>query len=339
MIDLSTDYLGLNLQSPLVASSSPVTKDLASLKRLEDAGAAAVVLPSLFEEQITAEGEALDRCLSQGAESSAEAQSYFPDFQSYGIGPKAYLDHVRRAKQALAIPVIGSLNGVSPGAWIRYAREIEQEGADALELNVYYLATSLDVHGAEIEERYCDLVKDLKAQVRIPVAVKLAPYFTSMANIAHRLDQAGADALVLFNRFYQPDFDVETLEVTPNLQLSTSDELRLRLHWVALLSAQIRPELAITGGIHIAEDVVKGIMAGAKVVMLTSALLRNGISYIAELEGKLVEWMGEHEYESVRQMRGALSAASVAEPEVFERANYLKVLGSYTLQPVDRRRG
>jgi dihydroorotate dehydrogenase (fumarate) len=337
MIDLSTEYLGLSLQSPLVASSSPLTKDVANLKRLEDAGAAAVVLPSLFEEQITAEAEALDQVLSQGADSSPEAQSYFPDFQSYGIGPKAYLDHVRRAKKALTIPVIGSLNGVSPGVWIRYAREIEQAGADALELNVFFLATSLEVGAQEIEERYCDLVRDLKANVRIPVAVKLAPYFTSMANMAHRLDQAGADALVLFNRFYQPDFDLEALEVTPNLTLSSSDELRLRLHWVALLSAQIRPELAITGGVHTAEDVVKGIMAGAKVVMLTSALLRNGVSYVSELAGRLVEWMGEHEYESVRQMRGALNVASAGQPEMFARANYLKVLGSYTLEASHRR--
>jgi dihydroorotate dehydrogenase (fumarate) len=338
MIDLSTEYLGLKLQNPLVASSSPLTKDLANLKRLEDAGAAAVVLPSLFEEQIAGEAEALDQVLRQGSEISAEAQSYFPDFQSYGIGPKAYLESIQRAKKALGIPVIGSLNGVSPGVWIHYAREMEQAGADALELNVYFLATRLDVDSQEIEQRYCDLVQDLKAQVRIPVAVKLGPYFTSMANMAHRLDRAGADALVLFNRFYQPDFDLEALEVTPNLKLSTSDELRLRLHWVALLSARIRPDLAITGGVHTAEDVVKGIMAGAKAVMLTSALLRHGISYLSELEGRLVEWMGEHEYESIRQMRGALNASAAAQPEVFARANYLKVLGSYNVEAAHLRR-
>jgi len=332
MIDLTTDYLGLRLQSPLVASSSPLTKDVANMKRLEDAGASAVVLPSLFEEQIVAEAEALDRFLSQGAESYAEAQSYFPDLEIYGMGPKAYLDILERAKKSLGIPIIGSLNGVSAGSWIRYAREIEQAGADALELNVFFLATSPEVDPHAIEQRYCDLVRELKSQVRIPVAVKLAPYFTSMANMAQRLDQAGADALVLFNRFYQPDFDLEALEVTPNLTLSTSEELRLRLHWVALLSPQIRPDLAITGGVHTAEDVVKGIMAGAKVVMLTSALLRHGPSYLAELAGRLVEWMGEHEYESVRQMRGALNAASVAQPETFSRANYMKVLGSYTLE-------
>ena len=338
MIDLATEYLGLSLQSPLVASSSPLTKDLASLKRLEDAGAAAVVLPSLFEEQISAEEEALDQFLSQGAESFPEAQSYFPEPPTYGMGAKAYLEHVARAKKNLQIPVIASLNGVTPGTWIRYARQIEQAGADALELNVYFLATSPDVDAGAIEERYCSLVRDVKAQVRIPVAVKLAPYFTSMANIAHRLDQAGSDALVLFNRFYQPDFDLEALEVTPNLTLSNSEELRLRLHWVALLSPQIRSELAITGGVHTAEDVVKGVMAGAKVVMLTSALLRNGVSYIAELAGRLVEWMGEHDYQSIRQMRGALSAAAAAQPEMFSRANYMKVLGSYTLQAAETRR-
>jgi dihydroorotate dehydrogenase (fumarate) len=337
MIDLATDYLGLSLQSPLVASSSPLTQDLASLKRLEDAGAAAVVLPSLFEEQIVAEEEALDQFLSQGVDSFSEAQSYFPELPSYGMGPKAYLQHVERAKKSLQIPVIASLNGVSPGSWIRYAREIEQAGADALELNVYFLATSPDVGAQQIEERYCALVRDVKGQVRIPVAVKLAPYFTSMANMAHQLDRAGADALVLFNRFYQPDFDLEALEVTPNLTLSDSRELRLRLHWVALLSPQIRPELAITGGVHTAEDVVKAVMAGAKAVMLTSALLRNGVSYIAELAGRLVEWMGEHEYESIRQMRGALNAAAAAQPEMFSRANYMKVLGSYTLRPAETR--
>jgi len=338
MIDLSTEYLGLKLANPLVASSSPLTKDLDSLKRLEAAGAAAVVLPSLFEEQILAEQEALDQFLSRGADSFPEAQSYFPELPAYGVGPKAYLEHVGQAKKNLQIPVIASINGVTPGSWMRYAREIEQAGADALELNVYFLATSPDVDAQQIEDRYCALVREVKAQVRIPVAVKLAPYFTSLANMAHRLDRAGADALVLFNRFYQPDFDLEALEVTPNLTLSHSDELRLRLHWVALLSPRIRSELAITGGVHTAEDVVKGIMAGAKVVMMTSALLRNGASYIAELAGRLVEWMGQHEYESVDQMRGALNAAAAAQPEMFSRANYMKVLGSYTLETASLRR-
>ncbi|HYL74746.1 MAG TPA: dihydroorotate dehydrogenase-like protein [Bryobacteraceae bacterium] len=337
MIDLSTGYLGLKLRSPLVASASPICKDLANLQKLEECGAGAVVLHSLFEEQINAEAETLDRFLSAGAESYAESLSYFPDLQNYSMGPKAYLDHIQRAKKALRIPVIGSLNGVSTGGWIRYAREIEDAGADALELNIYFLPTSLEIQGREIEDSYCDLVEAVKAQVHIPVAVKLGPYFTSMANMAYRLDRAGADALVLFNRFYQPDFDIETLEVAPHLTLSTSEDLRLRLHWVALLSRQIRPELAITGGIHTAEDVLKGIMAGAQVVMLTSALLKHGIEYLRDLATNVVEWMDRHEYESIRQMRGSMNAAAVAEPAAFERANYLKVLGSYTSVPTRSR--
>ena len=329
MIDLSTGYLGLRLRSPLIASASPLSRDLANLRRLEDSGAAAVVLHSLFEEQIKAEEESLDRLLSEGTESYAEALSYFPDLKSYGMGPDAYLEHIRKAKKAVGIPIIGSLNGVSEGGWIRYAREIEEAGADALELNIYFLPTSQETEGREIEADYCDLVAAVKSRVRIPIAVKLAPYFTSMANMAYRLDRAGADALVFFNRFYQPDFDLETLEVTPRITLSTSDELRLRLHWVALLSRTIRCELGITGGVHAVEDVVKGVMAGAQVVMLTSALLKNGIGYLRDLERELADWIERHEYESVRQMRGSMNATAVAEPAAFERANYLKVLESY----------
>ncbi len=329
MTQLSTGYLGLRLRSPLVVSASPLAKDLANLRKMEDAGAAAVVLHSLFEEQITAEEHSLDRMLSEGTNSYAEALSYFPEMRSYGMGPDAYLEHIRKAKQAVGIPIIGSLNGVSSGGWIRYARQIEEAGADALELNIYFLPTSLEIEGREIEASYCDLVEALKSKVKIPVAVKLAPYFTSMANMAFRLDRVGADALVLFNRFYQPDFDLEALEVTPHLTLSTSDELRLRLHWVALLSRTIRCELAITGGIHTPEDVLKGIMAGAQVVMLTSALLKHGIGYLKELEAGVVQWMEQHEYESIRQMCGSMNVAAVAEPGAFERANYIKVLGSY----------
>ena len=329
MMDLTTGYLGLDLRSPLVVSASPLAKDLANLRKMEDAGAAAVVLHSLFEEQITSEENSLDRLLSEGTESYAEALSYFPEMPSYGMGPDAYLEHIRKAKETVGIPVIGSLNGVSTGGWIRYAREIEEAGADALELNIYFLPTSLEIEGREIEASYCDLVEAIKSKVRIPVAVKLAPYFTSMANVAFRLDRAGADALVLFNRFYQPDFDLEALSVTPHLTLSTSDELRLRLHWVALLSRTVRCELAITGGVHTPEDVLKGIMAGAQVTMLTSALLKNGIGYLRELEAGVVDWMERHEYESIAQMRGSLNVAAVPEPGAFERANYIKVLGSY----------
>ncbi len=329
MTDLTSGYLGLQLRNPLVASASPLAKDLSNLRKMEDSGAAAVVLHSLFEEQITAEEHSLDRLLSEGTESYAEALSYFPELRSYGMGPDAYLEHIRKAKKAVSIPIIGSLNGVSTGGWIQYARQIEEAGADALELNIYFLPTSLEIEGREIEANYCDLVEAVKSKVRIPVAVKLAPFFTSMANMAFRLDRAGADALVLFNRFYQPDFDLEALQVAPHLTLSTSEELRLRLHWVALLSRTVKCELAITGGVHTAEDVLKGIMAGAQVVMLTSALLKNGIGYLRDLEAGVMEWMELHEYESIRQMRGSMNAAAVAEPAAFERANYIKVLGSY----------
>ncbi|MGA7415129.1 MAG: dihydroorotate dehydrogenase-like protein [Bryobacteraceae bacterium] len=336
MIDLSTNYLGFNLRSPLVASSSPLTKDITNIRRLEDAGAAAVVMHSLFEEQLTLESHAVDRMLSQGVESYAEAQSYFPDFVSYNLGPESYLKDITRAKRMVRIPVIGSLNGVSTGGWLRYAKAMEEAGADAIELNIYFLPTSPDIDGDDLEASYCELVKALKARVKIPVAVKLAPYFTSMANMAFKLDRAGADALVLFNRFYQPDFDLERMEVVPNLKLSTSDELRLRLYWVAQLANRIRPELAITGGVQTAEDVVKGIMAGANVVMMTSVLLKNGIPYLRDLEKKVVEWMQAHDYESVRQMRGSMSVSAAPDPAAFERANYLKVLSSYTLRAEQR---
>jgi len=296
---------------------------------MEEAGAGAVVLHSLFEEQITFEDEALDHVLMQGSDSSAEAMSYFPVTEASGGSYRAYLDHVKRAKTALSVPVIGSLNGVSRGGWVRFARDIEDAGADALELNIYFVPGSLDMTAAEIEQNYCDLVEDVKSRTRIPVAVKIGPWFTSLPNMASRLDAAGADGLVLFNRFYQADFDLESLEVTPNLELSTSSELRLRLHWVALLAHHIRPDLAITGGVHTAEDAVKGIMAGAHVVMLTSALLRHGPGYLDDLTRQLTRWMTDHEYESVRQMRGAMTVDAVAEPAAFYRANYLKVLGSF----------
>jgi dihydroorotate dehydrogenase (fumarate) len=332
MIDLSTRYMGLQLKSPLVCSSSPLCKDIANLMRMEDCGAGAVVLHSLFEEQILIESASLDRMLSDSSDTNAEAQSYFPDLGSYGVGPKSYLDHLSKAKRVLRIPVIGSLNGVSSGGWIRYAKEMEDAGADALELNIYFLPTSFDVDGADIERSYCELVHRIKEKVKIPLAVKVAPYFTSMSNMAKRLEAVGADALVLFNRFYQPDFDLETLEVLLAPSLSTSDELRLRLHWVALLSTRVRPDLAITGGVHTAEDVVKSVMAGAHAVMMTSALLKNGIGHLGKVSKDLVDWMELHQYESIRQMRGSMNAVAVAEPGAYERANYLKVLSSYTLR-------
>jgi dihydroorotate dehydrogenase (fumarate) len=331
MPDLSTTYLGLELKNPLVASSGPLTHDVSDILRLEDAGAGAVVLHSLFEEQINLESHSLDRFLSEG-ESYAEALSYFPDMSDYNIGPDGYLKHIRQAKRAVDVPIIASLNGVSTGGWIRYARLFEEAGADAVELNIYYLPTNPDLTGTEVEQMYVDLVSHVKANVRIPVAVKLGPYFSATANLAKRLDHAGADGLVLFNRFYQPDFDLETLEVTPKVVLSNSHELLLRLHWVAILFGKIKADMAITGGVQMAEDVIKAMMAGAKVAMMTSALLRQGPDYLDTLHTNLIEWMVEHEYSSIRQMQGSMSQEKVSEPTAFERANYMKVLSSYTLR-------
>jgi len=332
MPDLKTKYLGLELKNPVVASAGPFSKDVGNILKMEDAGVSAVVLHSLFEEQINLESNELDRFLSQETESFGEALSYFPDMQSYNIGPEGYLQHIRKAKEASDIPVIASLNGVSTGGWIRYARLIEEAGADALELNVYYIPTDPEMASAKVEQMYCDLVSHVKASVHIPVAVKLGPFFSAIPNMAMRLDAAGADALVLFNRFYQPDFDLEALEVLPDLALSDSSELLLRLHWVAVLFGNIKADMAITGGVHTAEDVVKSMMAGARVAMMTSALLRHGPDYPAKLVGSLLDWMEKHEYTSIAQMQGSMSKQAVAEPAAFDRANYLKVLSSYTLR-------
>ena len=328
MPDLSTTYLGLKLRSPLVASSSPLCKSLDNLCRMEDAGASAIVLHSLFEEQINLEAFELDRWLEPN-EGFVEAQSYLPDLTSYNIGPEGYVEHIASAKKSVRIPVIGSLNGVSSGGWVRYARLIEQAGADALELNIYYLPTNPSMTSTQVEMMHTDLVEEVKASVRIPVAVKLGPYFSATPNMMVKLDQAGANGLVLFNRFYQPDFDLENLEVVPNLALSNSSELLMRLHWVAVLYGQLKADMAITGGVHTAEDVVKSMMAGAKVAMMTSALLHNGIGYLTELKTKLSQWLEEHEYESIAEMQGSMSRRSVADPEAFERANYMRVLSSY----------
>ena len=333
MTDLTTRYLGLSLASPLVASASPLGERLDTLCRLEDAGAAAVVLPSLFEEQITLESHQLDLHLSSGAESYAEAVSYFPDLHTYHLGPETYLEHVRRAKRRLGIPVIGSLNGVSTGGWIDHARLIQEAGADALELNIYYIPTDPATTGADVEQMYLDLVRDVKASVTLPVAVKLGHAFTAMANVARRLDAAGADGLVLFNRFYQPDFDLEALEVRPHLTLSSSWEVLLRLHWVAILFGHVRPDLAVTGGVHTAEDVLKAMMAGARVAMMASALLQRGVEHLGRVRADLLAWMEAHEYESIRQMQGSMSYRAVREPSAFERANYMKALGAFPRSP------
>lgn len=349
MTDLATTYLGLELKSPLVASASPLSEEIDNLRQMEDAGAGAIVLHSLFEEQIIKESEELDKSLSAGTESFAESLTYLPevtqykqvpdfgasssvpDMTRYNRGPEGYLEYVRRAAETVKIPVIASLNATSAGGWVKHAQKIEEAGASALELNIYFLATDPNISSAEIEKRYCELVTLVKSTIHIPVAVKLGPYFSAMANFAKQLDQAGADALVLFNRFYQPDFDIENLEVVPTVNLSTSQELLLRLHWVAILYGHVRSDLAITGGVHAAEDVLKAMMAGARVAMMTSALLHNGIGHLDRVRKDLIRWMEEHEYESIRQMQGSMALRSVPNPAAFERANYMRVLGSYRL--------
>ncbi|HEX9126555.1 MAG TPA: dihydroorotate dehydrogenase-like protein [Methylomirabilota bacterium] len=333
MIDFGTRYLGLRLSSPLVASAGPLCEDVGNIRRMEDAGAAAVVLHSLFEEQITLESDYLDQHLSQGTESFAESLTYFPDMGSYRLGPDDYLEHLRRVKAAVRIPVIGSLNGVSTGGWIDYAKKIEEAGADAVELNIYYVPTDPEMTARQVEDMYVELVRDVKASVKIPVAVKLGHAFSALANLARRLDQSGADALVLFNRFYLPDFDLERLEVVPRLTLSSSHELLVRLHWVAILYSHIRADLAVTGGVHTGEDALKAMMAGARVAMMTSALLKHGIEHVRVVRTGMLDWMEAHEYESIEQMQGSMSYRSVREPAAFERANYMKVLSSYALPP------
>ncbi len=329
-MDLRTTYLGLELKNPLVASPSPLARELSNIRRMEDAGAAAVVLNSLFEEEINQESHALDRYLSDGTESYAEALTYFPEAPSYkAIGPDAYLEHIFRAKQAVDIPIIASLNGVSSGGWIRYAKEMEGAGADALELNIYYVPTRIDLSSAEVEQIYIDLVHDVKASINIPIAVKLSPYFSSTANMMHRLSEAGAKGLVLFNRFYQPDLDLENLEVVPNLILSKSDEMRLPLRWIAILYGRIAADMALTTGVHTAEDALKAIAAGANVAMMTSEILLNGIGRFSEILAEMNLWLEEREYLSIRELHGSLSQINVAAPAAFERANYIQIVKSY----------
>jgi len=331
-IDLSTTYLGLKLKNPLVASSSPLCEDVGNIRRLEDAGASAVVLHSLFEEQIERESDELDRFTQAAEERGQEAATHFPELTHRVMGPDAYLAHIARCKQAVKIPIVASLNGHSRGGWMEYAKQMEQAGADALELNIYYIPVDADASGEAVEQKYLDLVTAVKAEVKIPVAVKLGPYFSSMANMARKLDAAGADGLVLFNRFYQPDYDLEALEVVPNLILSNSHELLLRLHWIAVLYGSVKADMALTGGVHNATDVVKAMMAGARVAMMTSALLKRGISYLDTICTELLIWMGEHEYDSIRQMQGSMSRNAVPQPGAFERANYMKVLSSYAMR-------
>jgi len=328
-MNLTTSYLGMVLKNPIVASSSPLSHTVDSIRRLEDAGVAAVVMYSLFEEQIGFDSYYIDYHLTQGTGSYAESISYFPDMQSYNVGPDEYLNLIRRAKETVDIPIIGSLNGASVGGWTDYATQIEEAGADALELNIYYLPTNTQISGIEVETLYLDIFSAVREAVTIPVAVKINPFFSSIPNMASRLSEGGADGLVLFNRFYQPDFDLENLEVAPRLVLSSSDDLRLPLRWVAILYGWLTADLAITSGIHTSHDVIKGLMAGAKVTMMASELLQKGVGRIGQVLNELATWMNEHEYESVVQMIGAMSQKHCAEPAAFERANYMKTLDSY----------
>lgn len=329
MIDLSTTYLGLPLKNPLVPSASPLMQKVDNIKRMEEVGAAAVVLHSVFEEQIESQSEQLEYFLNFGEGISAEAMRYFPDLGKYNLGPEGYLEHIRKVKEAVRIPVIGSLNGATTGGWVQYAKKIEQAGADALELNMYYIAADSAMDSNQVEQMYLKLLSDVKSNLHIPVAVKLGHHFSAFANFARRLTDAGANGIVVFNRFYQPDFDLENLEVVPDLNLSGSYELRLRLRWVALLYGRINADLAVTGGVHSAHDVLKAMMAGAKVAMTTSALLEHGIGHLTAILADLTEWMEEHEYVSIAQMRGSMSQRAVAQPAALERGNYMKVLRAY----------
>lgn len=332
-MDLTTSYMGLRLKNPLVPSASPLSHSLEGIRRMEDAGAGAVVMYSLFEEQITAESFALYDALEHHTHHVAEATSYFPNLDMYGAGPDGYLELIHEAKRACEIPIIASLNGVSPGGWTGYARLMEQAGADGLELNIYFIPASPFISGKSVEERYVEILREVKRTVSLPVAVKLSPYFSSLGNMARRLTDEGADALVLFNRFYQPDIDIEELEVAPRLVLSQPHELRLPLCWVAILYGELLSDFAVTSGVHNHQDVLKSLMAGAKVAMMASELLQHGVGRITEVLRALELWMEEHEYVSVNQMIGSMSRTNVADPAAFVRANYMKMLASYRLKP------
>jgi len=328
-MDLSTTYLGLKLKNPLVPSAGPLSRTLDSMKRLEDAGAAAIVMYSLFEEQIAHEAAELDHYLSFGTESHAESLTYFPASTDYNLGPDEYVDLLGKAKESLQIPVIPSLNGISLGGWIKYAGDLQDAGADALELNIYYIPTDPGLTAVDIEDRYLEILNAIKQNVKIPVAVKLSPFFSSFANMARKLETAGANGLVLFNRFYQPDVDLNVLEIVPSVVLSAPEALRLPMRWIAILYGRTKVSLAATSGIHTADDVLKMIMAGADVTMLCSALLKNGPSHITSVLEGLDRWMMEHEYVSIEQMKGSMSQKSIADPAAFERANYMKALNTF----------
>jgi len=328
-MDITTSYLSFKLKSPVVPSAGPLSEDVSKLKEMEDAGAGAAVIYSLFEEQLEHDELELDHHTSTPAESYAEATSFFPEPFEYKLGPEEYLEHIRKAKEAVEMPIIASLNGKSLGGWIDYAKKIEQAGADALELNIYQLATDTGKKGEEIEKKYVHIVRRVRSEIEIPIAVKMHPFFSSVANIADELNKAGANGLVLFNRFYQPDINLETLEVEPNVLLSTPMAMRLPLRWIAVLHGRIKADLAATSGIYSGEDAIKMIMAGANVTQVLSCLLKFGIGHITDIISDMEKWMEEKEYESVEQMRGSMSYMNVDDPSKFERANYMKVLHSY----------
>jgi dihydroorotate dehydrogenase (fumarate) len=328
-MNLATTYMGFDLAHPLVPGASPLVDDLDTVRRLEDAGAPMIVMHSLFEEQLLSEEVAFARSIETPKESYAEALSYFPERDDFALGPDDYLEQVRRLKEAVSVPVIASLNGTTQGGWLEYARLIEQAGADGLELNLYELVTDLFETGEQVEQRALSVVQAVKETVSIPVAVKLSPFYSSTANFAKKLDALGVDGLVLFNRFYQPDIDVEQLEVVRVVQLSTSGELPLRLRWLAILSGWLRTSLACSGGVHTALDAVKAVMAGAHAVQMVSALLRQGPEYLRQVREALAQWLEEHEYQSLKEMRGSMSLLRCADPKAYERANYIKILQSW----------
>ncbi|MGH1394115.1 MAG: dihydroorotate dehydrogenase-like protein [Trichormus sp.] len=328
-MDLTTTYMGMKLRSPLVPSASPLTGEVDNIVWMEDAGAGAIVLPSLFEEQLSMESYELHHHLTYGTESFPESLTYFPEPENFRLGPDEYLDLIYKVKHKVNIPIIASLNGSSLDGWTDYARMIEQAGAAALELNIYSVHTDPELTSEQIEQSYINMFKAVKASVSIPVAVKLSPYFTNMANIAKRLDDAGTDALVLFNRFYQPDINLETLEVEPHVLLSTPQALRLPLRWIAILYGRLNADLAATSGIHNAHDVLKMLMAGANITMLCSVLLRHGINHLRCIEQEMRQWMEKHEYESIQQLQGSMSQKNCPNPSAFERAQYMRALQTY----------
>jgi dihydroorotate dehydrogenase (fumarate) len=326
MIDLRTKYLGLNLRTPLVASASPLSHELDGIRRLEDAGASAIVLYSIFEEQLRQEAMELEYHLAAGTESFAESLTYLPSRGEFRTGPEGYLDHIRRAKSAVDVPIIASLNGATLGGWTGYSKQIEEAGANAIECNIYSVPADVDVPGIEVEQSYIDVLRAVRSAVNIPVAVKLSPFFSNMAHMARRLEQAGANGLVLFNRFYQPDINLDELEIRPNVLLSTPQALRLPLTWIGILYGRVRTSLAATSGVHGAEDVLKLLLVGADVTMLCSALLKNGVGHLRHVEREVQDWLEQHEYESVAQMQGSMSQLRCPDPGAFERAQYMRAV-------------